>query len=99
MKSLLILLLNNKVTLFVQVLLHHFPGLSCRGPKTPAARPGLCAQAKPPNTDVYRLTIVSSKVLQDRTTSNKAPIMLRLPGGQQISSIFHSIISGVRMTG
>ena len=26
MKRLLILLLDNKVTLFVQVLLHHFPG-------------------------------------------------------------------------
>ena len=48
MKRLLILLLDNKVTLFVQVLLHHFPGLSCRGQRLHSrAWPGHCAQVKP----------------------------------------------------
>ena len=48
MKRLLILLLDNKVTLFVQVLLHHFPGLSCRGQRLHSqAWPGHGAQVKP----------------------------------------------------
>ena len=84
MKRLLIQLLDNKDTLFVQVLLHHFQGYHVEVKDSTAGLGlGIVPRSnQPPNTDVYRLTIVSSKVLQDRTTSNKAPIMLLLHGGQ-----------------
>ena len=49
-ERLLIQLLDNKDTLFVQVLLHHFTGLSCRGQRLHSrAWPGHCVQVKPTN--------------------------------------------------